>query len=1014
MLISWLRILKSWRLRPSSRRRRTCCTQPAQIAQVEFLESRVLLTMTSPVTIAAGTVASAVAVGDFNNDGIKDVAELNSSASTVSVLMGNGNGTFQTAVTTAAGGTGAKMTVADFNHDGKLDIVTNQGFSVDLLKGNGDGSFQLPVVYNVGAFANDVETGDFNNDGFVDLVTASFSYGGTTQVLLNDGAGSFLPTRNVAIGPSGFQVEVGDVNGDGNLDLVQSSGNGYVGIMVGHGDGTFTSTAAMNLGMATQDIQVGDLNSDGKADIVVTSGSQVKVFDGNGAATFQANTTFQVTGASRLQLADINADGNNDIVGNNGVAILGRGIGGFYAPTNYGTAIGTELALGDFNGDGANDAVAVTNSLVTGGGATVTLNANNDVQLLAGATQLAVNTAGPATAGSPFAVTVTALDASGNVVTGFQGTVGVSGAPGTQPVSYTFSASDGGVHTIVNAATLYTAGSGVVSVTSPFLPDASGTVNVVAAAAAKLTVVAQASSVAGDAASVTVSAIDAYGNSASDYTGTVHFGSTDFQAGLPGDYTFTSADAGTHTVAVTLKTAGTQSVQATDVTTGTIAGVSGAINVTPTVATALSVMGGSGFIGSVNGVQIAARDAYGNVATSYNGIVHLATSDAASSTSADAALANGVGTFTVTPMTLGPQTLMASDATDATIGGSEVINVTPGWGARFVATALSATVAGQTQTTTVTVYDAFGDVSTVYNGWVRVATTDPQAPGTYVYFSAADAGVKTIPVTLYTAGSQAVTISDYVNPGVTVTQPGITVTAAAAASISMTALQSTTAGVAQSFTVAVHDAYGNVATSYTGTLNFASTDKQAVLPAAYTFTATDAGTHVFSITFKTSGGQGMTVTDSVNPLLTSTQKDLPIAPAAMTGFSLRAASNVTAGVAFIVTVQAVDAYGNVITGYTGKVHFSGASGGGNLLPADYTFTAADAGSHQFSVTFVSTGTQTIGVQDTVNGSLKGQTSVKVVTQTTSTGGGSTGGGGTATGGGGTGGGGTGGGKKVIV
>lgn len=1011
MFISWPRIVRNimkWRPRPSVHRRRNYSALCTLSAQVEYLESRVLLTMQSPVSYAVGAVATAVAVGDFNGDGTKDIAELNASASTVTVLMGHGDGTFQPGVSSAVGGTGTKMTVADFDHDGKLDIVTNQGFALNLSKGNGDGSFQPPVAYYVGAYANDVESGDFNNDGFEDLVTASFSYGGTTQLFLNDGAGSFLPSRNLAIGPSGYEVEVGDLDGDGNLDLVQSSGNGYVGIMVGHGDGSFTSIASANLGMTAQDISVGDLNRDGKADVVVTSGSAIKVFDGNGAATYQASTTYQVAGASRLQLADINGDGSRDIVTNNGVAILGRGTGGFYAPTNYGSAAGTELALGDLNGDGGIDAVAVTNSLLTGGGTSVTLNANNDVQLLAGATQLLVNASGSTTAGSPFAVTVSALDANGNVVTGFQGTVGISGAPGTQPVSYTFTASDAGVHTISSAATLFTAGSGVFSVTSPFLPDASGTVDVKAAAPAKFTIVVQPSSVAGDDISVTVSALDAYGNFASSYTGTIHFSSTDAQAGLPSDYTFTAGDAGAHTFTVTLKTAGSQSVSASDLTSSTFNGVSGAVNVTPAAAASLSLTGGGGYIGSVNAVTISARDAYGNVATGYNGIAHLASSDAASVTSADAALTNGVGTFTVIPMTLGTQTLTARDVTNATIGGSEAINVTPGWGVRFVATPLSATVAGQSQNTTLTVYDSFGDVSTVYTGWVAVATTDPRAPLTYVYFTAADAGVKTIPVTLYTAGAQAVTISDYYNSAVTVTQTGISVTAAAAASVSVTALHSTTAGVAQSFAVSMLDAYGNVATSYRGTLKFTSTDTQAVLPAAYTFTASDAGIHTFSMTFKSSGGQGLTVMDAVNPLLTSIQRDIPITPAAMAGFSLRAPSNVTAGVAFAVTVQAVDAYGNIVTGYTGKVHFSGASGGGNLLPADYTFTAADAGSHQFAITFTSTGTQTIGVQDTVNGTFKGQTSVKVVTQTTSGGGGSTtggGGGGGSTGGGG--------GKKIV-
>lgn len=1008
MRFSWLQSLINRRPSRSAHRRRITNTQ------AEVLEQRQVLTMLAPVSVVAGSTVTTVEVGDFNSDGINDIAELRAAlpGSVLSVLLGNGDGTFQAAVNSGAGSAASGMTLSDFDHDGKLDIVTNHGYSIDFSRGNGDGSFQLPWSYSVGAYANDVESADVNNDGFDDVLTASFSYGGTTQLFLNVGAnaalnfgnGPFLNSRNLSIGVGGLDLEVGDLDGDGNLDLVQSAGNGGVEVMIGHGDGTFASPSYGSIGMATVDLQVGDFNHDGNADVAATSGSTIKIFQGNGIATFQSSLSYTVSGASDLRLADINGDGHRDIVANNGVAILGRGNGGFYAPTSYGSATGTALALGDFNDDGGIDAVAVSNSLLAGGGVSITLNGNNDVQLLAGATRLVVSSAGSATAGSPFAVTVNALDADGNVVTGFQGTVGISGAPGTQPVSYTFSAADGGVHTIANAATLFTAGSGSFSVTSPFLPDTSGTVDVVAAAAAKFTVVAQTTSVAGNAASVTVSAFDAYGNFASDYAGTVHFRSTDAQAGLPSDYTFTTDDAGTHTWAATLKTAGLQSVTASDLTTSTIIGTSGSITVTPAAAASLSVTGGGGFIGSVNAVRITARDAYGNVATGDNGVVHLASSDAASVTSADAALVNGVGIYTVTPMTLGSQTLTATDANDSTVGGSEVINVTPGWGARFVATPLSATVAGQTQNTTVTVYDSFGNVSTVYTGWVAVATSDPRAPLAYVYFTAADAGVKTIPVTLSTAGPQAVTISDYVNPGVTVTQTGITVTPASAASVSVTALHSATAGVAQSFTVTLRDAYGNVATGYRGTLNFTSGDKLAALPAAYTFTAADAGVHTFSLTFKSASGQDLTVTDSVNAAITSYQRDIVITPAAMTGFLLRAPSSATAGVAFNITVEAVDVYGNTVTGYTGIVHFSGAAG----LPADYAFTAADAGEHVFSITLTSTGKLSLGVQDTVDGKLKSQTSVKIVAAPTSTGGGTTGGGG----GGGSGGGG-GGSKKVV-
>ena len=987
MLISWLQGLMIRRSRPSARRRRS------DSGQAECLEPRVVLTMMLPVDVAVGSTPAAVEVHDFNGDGINDIAALNSSAGTVSVQLGNGDGTFKPGVNSAAGGFGTKMIVSDFNHDGKLDIITNQGSSIELLKGNGDGTFQLPIAYSVGAYANNVVVGDFNNDGFDDVATASFSYGGTTQVFINDRAGSFLPSHNVAIGMGGLDLKAGDFNGDGNVDLVESSGSGFIEVLTGRGDGTFASGGG-TFGIATQDIKVSDFNHDGKSDVVVINAGTVKVFAGNGAATFQSPpTTYQVGTATRIQLGDINGDGNTDIVANNGMAILGRGNGGFYAPTNYGTAAGAAIGLGDLNGDSGIDVVAGSPTGI-GSGVSITLNAKNDVQLLAGATKLSVTAASSTTAGSPFAVTVTALDASGNVVTGFQGTVGISGALGTQPTSYTFSAADLGVHSIANAATIFTAGTQNFSVTSPFLPDASGTIQVTAAAAAKLTITAPTTVLAGVSTSITVAMTDIYGNFTSNYVGTVHFTSTDTQAGLPGNYIFTAADAGTHTFAAILKTMGGQTVTATDTTTGSITGVSGSIAVTPGLAVSMTVTGGGGFIGSVNAVTVTAHDLFGNVATGDNAIVHLASSNVASVISANAALTNGVGTFTVKPMTLGSQTLTATDANSAKIVGSEVINVTPGWGARFVATSLSAIVAGKTQTTTLRVYDSFGNISTVYSGWVSVATSDPKAPLSYIYISTVDAGVKTIPVTLYTTGMQAVTISDYVNPGVTVTQTGIAVTPAVTATISVTALQSTMAGVAQTFTVSARDAYGNLATNYRGTLNFTSGDNLAVLTAAYKFVAADGGTHTFSMTFKSSGGQGLTVTDSVNPLLTSIQKDILIAPAAMAGFSLRAPSNVTAGVAFSVTIQAVDAYGNVISGYRGKVHFTGASGVGDLLPADYSFTAADAGTHLFSITYASTGAQTISVQDTVNSILTSQTSVQVVTQTT--------------------GGGGGGGKKVVV
>ena len=1006
--------------------------------------------MLAPTSIGAGATAADIQVRDFNGDGINDIAELIASSSSVSVQLGNGDGTFQAGVSSSAGGVCTQMSVSDFNHDGKLDIIAlHNDFGIvgtfpdsmftsglELLKGNGDGTFQSPVFYATSAWPNDIDVGDVNNDGFDDVFTASFTYGGTTQLFLNDGVGGFLPDRNLSIGFTGMRVQAGDFNGDGNLDLVESSGfTPGADVLFGRGDGTFISPTYFSLGSIWNgDIQVADLNHDGKSDLVSVTGTQingggqntVSIFYGNTLASpFSLPTAISLNGASRLKIGDINGDGNNDIVANNGMTLLGRGDGGFYAATAYGTpgtsivtGLGSEavvafgvdtgvtIGLGDLNGDGVLDAVAA-NPATAGGGVSVALNGNNDAQLRAGATQFSVSTSGSAQAGVPFAVTVTALDANGNVVTGFQGTVAIMGAAGTTPTNYTFTASDNGVHTVANAATLITIGTGTYTVTSPYLPDTVGTVDVIAGGTAKFAVSSlQTTAVAGDAFDVTVTALDAYGNINTNYTGTVTFLAggpnhiivgPDGVAIVPPDYTFTAADAGTHTFSVAMKHVGPWTVVAeewlpTTLVNGAltwILGQSGAINVTPAAAASLSVTAVTGYLGSVNAVTVQSLDVYGNLATSYNGVVHLASSDAGTTVSGDAALINGRGTLTFTPNVMGPQTLTANDVVDGSIAGSAVVNVTPGWGARFSVTPLpTTTAAGQTQYTTLTVYDAFGNVSTVYTGWVVVsASNDPRATN-LVYFSAADAGVKTIPVTLYTSGTQAVTISDYLKPGVTFTQTGITVTALEPASISVTPLRSTTAGVTQSVTVSARDMYGNVATGYLGTVTFASNDTQATLPSDYTFRASDAGSHTFSATFKSAGGRDITVSDTATrpapqyyqvATWTYYQRDIFITPAVLSTFAFKGASvsNTTAGTAFSVNVTASDAYGNAIENYVGTARITSTDTQANLA-SSFSFTSADLGTHTFNMTLKTAGSQSITFTDSANSAITGSLSAIAV------------------------------------
>ena len=189
---------------------------------------------------------------------------------------------------------------------------------------------------------------------------------------------------------------------------------------------------------------------------------------------------------------------------------------------------------------------------------------------------------------------------------------------------------------------------------------------------------------------------------------------------------------------------------------------------------------------------------------------------------------------------------------------------------------------------------------------------------------------------------------------------------------------SSTAGSAFNVTLTARDAYGNTITGYTGTVHFTSSDARAGLPANYTFTSADAGTHAFSVTLKTAGSQSITATDTLSSSLTGTAAGIVVNPAAAAKFVLTVPASVTHGVRFSLTLTVQDAYGNIVTGYTGTVHFR-SSGGTATLPANYTFTATDAGVHTFvnSTILRKRGTQTLTVTDLANGALTATDSINV-------------------------------------
>jgi hypothetical protein len=386
---------------------------------------------------------------------------------------------------------------------------------------------------------------------------------------------------------------------------------------------------------------------------------------------------------------------------------------------------------------------------------------------------------------------------------------------------------------------------------------------------------------AGTQGTFTVTVQDAFGNTATGYRGTVHFTSSDGQAGLPMDYTFTAADNGVHTFMATLKTAGTQSITATDTAEASVTGTQGGIVVNPAATSVLRVTDfpSPTTAGTLGAVLVTALDAYGNVTPGYTGTVDLTSTDSQAALEADhtfTAADNGVYAFGVTLKTAGTQSITATDTMTASITGTQSgIVVNPGAAASFVVTTDQTTyTAGDTVMLIVTAYDAYGNVATGYNGTVTFSSSDPQAA--LPSDSPLTNGTGTFMANLYTAGTQTITATDTVDNSITGTAT-VTVNPAAATSLAVFGYPSPTERrVAHDFIVAALDPYGNIATGYTGTVTFSSDEDHADLPDDYTFTAADAGMHVFSATFNRFGTFYLAATDTSDPTITGTQSDIEV------------------------------------------------------------------------------------------------------------------------------------------
>jgi hypothetical protein len=253
---------------------------------------------------------------------------------------------------------------------------------------------------------------------------------------------------------------------------------------------------------------------------------------------------------------------------------------------------------------------------------------------------------------------------------------------------------------------------------------------------------------------------------------------------------------------------------------------------------------------------------------------------------------------------------------------------------------------------------------------VHFTSSDPRAvlPADYTFTYSpsggpSDYGVHTFTATLDTAGVQSINVAAVASPSVAGSDTSITVTPAAAVSLSVAGFPSGgTAGVAAPLTVTALDAYGNVATGYTGTVHFTSSSTNIGLPADYTFTTADAGVHVFQVVLYQANPQSITLSDLNTPSITGTDGGLLVAPAAAYQIVIAYPTTAQLGVPLTLTATIEDQYGNVVTNYTGTLHFASTDPAATL-PADYSMSASDNGSYQFQATLTTPGTQTLTVTD---------------------------------------------------
>jgi hypothetical protein len=353
--------------------RRAIPASPTVVSNVFYFPVMQPITITdAKLFTTAGTAPFGMVAADFNGDGILDLAVANNDDNTVSILLGNGDGTFQPQTTFATVGSPYGIAVGDLNGDGIPDLVVGSqgGDGITVAIGNGNGTFTLSTLTASGCLAYPV-LADVNDDGFLDIVVGN-QCGNGIDVFLGEGNGAFGTPSGIGGSVSNvYQVVVADFNNDGQLDIAAAATSGSnVYIFLGNGTGAFPTDTAVPAVAGAWAIAAGDFNGDHLLDLVVSSltGHGLVTLLGNGDGTFGMPISLSASGSFRaVAVGDVDGDGNLDVVTSSSpggiVAWLGAGDGTVSAlvpigkqTSNYG------IALANFSTAGTLDIAATSGS----------------------------------------------------------------------------------------------------------------------------------------------------------------------------------------------------------------------------------------------------------------------------------------------------------------------------------------------------------------------------------------------------------------------------------------------------------------------------------------------------------------------------------------------------------------------------------------------------------------------------------------------------------------------------